>query len=143
MLCTATNHRLTDFRCDVGIIMVPEQPDLDAMNPTTAIHLRKLMNLGDFKGEAKTSSFIYTNDEKIPRLLFVGAGNPEDLERIRQIYAQSAKTVSEIGLTSATIGCPCEIVKSPDSSPYCYPQVFLWCMSGVALKSPPDISKSP
>ena len=105
MLCTAMSHRLTDFRCDVGIIMVPEQPDLDAMNPTTAVHLRKLMNLGDFKGEAKTSSFIYTNDEKIPRLLFVGAGNPEDLdtERIRQIYAQSAKTVSEIGLTSAVI----------------------------------------
>ena len=104
MLCTATSQRLTDFRGDIGIIMVTEQPDLDTMDPTTAAHLRRLMSLGDFKGEAKTSSFIYTNDEKIPRLLFVGAGKEDlDTERIRQIFAQSAKTVSEIGLTSAVI----------------------------------------
>ena len=105
MLCTATNCRLTDFRCDVGIITVPENPDLDAMNSTTAAHLRKLLDLGDFTGEAKTSSFVYTNDEKIPRLLFVGAGKVENLdtEGIRQIHAQAARTVSEIGLTSAVI----------------------------------------
>lgn len=108
MLCTTTNSRLNDFRCDVGIIMVSEKPDLDAMPASTVPHLRKLLELGDFTGQFNTSSLIYTNDKNIPRFLYVGTGKPEeiDIERIRQSQAHGARTVSEAGFKSAVIPVP-------------------------------------
>ena len=66
MLYAVTNSRLTDITAEIGVIVVPENPNLDAMPATTAVHLRRLLDLGDFTGQFKNSSLVYTNDEKIP-----------------------------------------------------------------------------
>ena len=107
MKYTVDTGRLIDAASDAAIIIiVPENPDFDAIDPEIAVHIRRLIDLGDFTGKAKTSSLVYTNDGiQIPRILFVGGGKQEklDIENTRQIYGRAARILSEMGLKSATI----------------------------------------
>ena len=113
MKYTVDTGRLIDAAGDAAIIIiVPENPDFDAIDPEIAVHIRRLIDLGDFTGKAKTSSLVYTNTNdgiEIPRILFVGGGKPEklDIENTRQIYGRAARILSEMGLKSATIAVPC------------------------------------
>ena len=110
MKYTVDTGRLIDAAGDAAIIIAPENSDFDAIDPEIAVHIRRLIDLGDFTGKAKTSSLVYTSNDRIeiPRILFVGGGKPEklDIENTRQIYGRAARILSEMGLKSATIAVP-------------------------------------
>ena len=109
MRYTVDTGKLIDAAGDAAIIIVPENIDPDFDAPEIAVHIRRLIDLGDFTGKAKTSSLVYTNDGiEIPRILFVGGGKQEklDIENTRQIYGRGARILSEMGLKSATIAVP-------------------------------------
>ena len=115
MRYTVNTGRLIDATSDIGIIVLPENQNLDGLDPAIAQQIQKHVGLGDFTGEAKTSTLLYTSGNiKIPRLLLVGSGKLEDLdiEGVRQTYAGAAKKVSEMGLKSATI--PLLATATPD-----------------------------
>ena len=107
MRYTVDTGKLIDAAGDAAIIIVPENPDFDAFDPAIAVHIRRLIGLGDFAGKAETNSLVYTNDGiEIPRILFVGAGKQEaqkDIENTREIYGLAARILSEMGLKSATL----------------------------------------
>ena len=111
MRYTVNTGRITDASGDVGIIVLPENPNplnsiLNSMDSTIAEQIKDVMRLGDFNGELESYSLIYTNGIAIPRFLLCGSGKTDalNLERVRQVYAGAAKRVSELGgLKSATI----------------------------------------
>ena len=69
------------------------------------------MNLGDFTGKHKTTSWLYTNGViSTPRILLVGLGEYHDLtpERVRQAAGHAARTIRDMGLRTVSIPIPIE-----------------------------------
>lgn len=101
---------------DVIAIGVLENPDFYS-NPLQNIEqalggrIREVMNLGDFTGKHKTTSWLYTNGAiTAPRVLLVGLGEYQDLtvERVRQAAGTAAKAIRDMGLRTAAIPIPNE-----------------------------------
>jgi leucyl aminopeptidase len=67
-----------------------------------------IVELGDFKGEKGTSSLIYPEELKTPRILLVGLGKESDasLETIRRVIGSVSRVVRETGVKKAGLYLP-------------------------------------
>jgi leucyl aminopeptidase len=67
-----------------------------------------IVELGDFKGEKGTSSLIYPEELKNPRILLVGLGKESDaiLETIRGVVGSVSRVVRETGVKKAGLYLP-------------------------------------
>lgn len=101
---------------DVIAIGVLENPDfysapLQTIDQALGGRIRELMNLGDFTGKLKTTSWLYTNGAiTAPRVLLVGLGEYHDLtvEKVRQTAGHAVRTIRDMGLTNAAVPIPIE-----------------------------------
>ena len=101
---------------DVVAIGVLENPDfysapLQGIDQALGGRIRELINLGDFTGKHKTSSWLYTNGViSSPRVLLVGLGEYHDLtpEKVRQAAGHAARTIRDMGLRTVSIPIPVE-----------------------------------
>jgi len=67
--------------------------------------LSNLVKLGDFKGEKETSTLVYPDDMKTPRLLLVGLGKESEvsIEGIRRVAGSTSRIVRDTGVKKAGI----------------------------------------
>ena len=101
---------------DVMVMGVLENPDfysapLQNIEQALGGRIRELMNLGDFTGKHKTTSWLYTNGAiSTPRVLLVGLGEYHDLtvEKVRQAAGHAARTIRDMGVRTATVPIPIE-----------------------------------
>ena len=101
---------------DVIAIGVLENPDfysapLQNIEQALGGRIRELINLGDFTGKHKTTSWLYTNGAiSSPRVLLVGLGEYHDLtvEKVRQAAGHAARTIRDMGLRTVSIPIPVE-----------------------------------
>ncbi len=101
---------------DVIAIGVLENPDfysapLQTIDQALGGRIRERMNLGDFTGKLKTTSWLYTNGAiTAPRVLLVGLGEYHDLtvEKVRQTAGHAVRTIRDMGLTNAAVPIPIE-----------------------------------
>ena len=101
---------------DVIAIGVLENPDfysapLQNIEQALGGRIREVMNLGDFTGKHKTSSWLYTNGAiAAPRVLLVGLGEYHDLtvEKVREAAGNAARAIRDMGLSTAAIPIPIE-----------------------------------
>ena len=101
---------------DVIAIGVFEPPDfhsvpLQGIEQALGGRIREVINLGDFTGKHKTTSWLYTNGTiAAPRLLLVGLGEKHDLtvEKVREAAGTAAKAIRDMGLSTAAIPIPIE-----------------------------------
>ena len=101
---------------DVIAIGVLENPDfysapLQNIEQVLGGRIREVMNLGDFTGKHKTTSWLYTHGSiSAPRVLLVGLGEYYDLtvERVREAAGNAARAIRDMGLSTAAIPIPIE-----------------------------------
>ena len=101
---------------DVIAIGVLENPDfysapLQNIEQALGGRIREVMNLGDFTGKHKTTSWLYTNGAiAAPRVLLVGLGEYHDLtaEKVREAAGNAARAIRDMGLSTAAIPIPIE-----------------------------------
>ena len=101
---------------DVIAIGVLENPDfysapLQTIDQALGGRIRERMNLGDFTGKLKTTSWLYTNGAiTAPRVLLVGLGEYHDLttEKVRQTAGHAVRTIRDMGLRNAAVPMPNE-----------------------------------
>ena len=96
---------------DVIAIGIVENPDfysapLQTIDQVLGGRIRERMNLGDFTGKLKTTSWLYTNGTiTAPRVLLVGLGEYHDLtvEKVRQTAGHAVRTIRDMGLRNAAV----------------------------------------
>jgi len=101
---------------EVIAIGILENPDfystpLQSIDRALGGRIRDRMNLGDFTGKLKTTSWLYTNGTiAAPRVLLVGLGEYHDLttDKVRQAAGHAARAIREMGLKNAAIPVPTE-----------------------------------
>ena len=101
---------------DVIALSVSENPDfysapLQNIEPALGGRIREVMNLGDFTGKHKTTSWLYTNGAiAAPRVILVGLGEYHDLtaEKVREAAGNAARAIRDMGLSTAAILIPME-----------------------------------
>ena len=101
---------------DVIAMGVLENPDfysapLQNIEQALGGRIRERMNLADFTGKHKTTSWLYTNGAiSTPRVLLVGLGEYHDLtvEKVRQAAGHAARTIRDMGVRTVTIPIPIE-----------------------------------
>ena len=116
MNITVKTDGFAQEQTDVIAIGVLENPDfysapLQNMEQALGGRIREVMNLGDFTGKHKTTSWLYTNGViSTPRVLLVGLGEYQDLtiERVRQAAGNAARVIRDMGLRTVTIPIPVE-----------------------------------
>ena len=115
---TKTGDFLRD-ETDVVILSTPDNPDfqnsyLGRADSGLSGRLRARMELGDFTGELKSTSWFYTEPNgaiTAPRLLLAGLGPSDELtvEKTRQVYGHAAQEARDMGLKTATIPIPADV----------------------------------
>ena len=95
------------------ILSTPENPDfqnsyLGLADSGLSGRLRARMELGDFTGELKSTSWFYTEPNgaiTVPRILLAGLGASDELtdEKRRQVYGHATQQARDMGLKTATI----------------------------------------
>ena len=101
---------------DVIALGILENPDfysapLQNIEPALGGRIREVMNLGDFTGKHKKTSWLYTNGAiTAPRVLLVGLGERHDLtaEKMREAAGNAALAIRDMGLSTAAIPIPIE-----------------------------------
>lgn len=108
------NVKVGDFRTEevdaiaFGIFEENESPSgmLQTIDDAMGGEIRALLDLGDFKGEAKQTSVLYTKGAMVaPRLTLVGLGKAEDfnLEAARQAAGTIAQKLRDLGVKTFAI----------------------------------------
>lgn len=108
------NVKVGDFRTEevdaiaFGIFEENESPSgmLQTIDDAMGGEIRALLDLGDFKGEAKQTSVLYTKGAMAaPRLTLVGLGKAEDfnLEAARQAAGTIAQKLRDLGVKTFAI----------------------------------------
>ncbi|MCH8293199.1 leucyl aminopeptidase [Candidatus Poribacteria bacterium] len=116
--------KIGDFRTEetdaivVGIFEGGESPSgtFQAVDEAMGGAVQTLLDLGDFKGELKQTSILYTKGAiASPRLALAGLGKLEDfdLESARQAAGKIAQQLLDLGVKSLAIPLPSEA--SPDA----------------------------
>ena len=116
MNITVKTGGFSQEQSDVIAIGVLENPDfysapLQSIDQALGGRIRERINLGDFTGKHKTTSWLYTNGViSSPRVLLVGLGEYHDLtaEKVRQAAGHAARTIRDMGLKTASIPIPIE-----------------------------------
>ncbi len=116
MNITVKTGGVAQEQSDVIAIGVLENPDfysapLQNIEQAIGGRIRELINLGDFTGKHKTTSWLYTNRViSTPRVLLVGLGEYHDLttEQVRQAAGHAARKIRDMGLRTVTIPIPAE-----------------------------------
>jgi leucyl aminopeptidase len=108
------NVKVGDFRTEevdaiaFGVFEESESPSgmLGAIDDAMGGEIRDLLDLGDFKGEAKQTTVLYTKEAiAAPRLALVGLGKAEDfnLEVARQAAGIIAQKLRDLGVKTFAI----------------------------------------
>jgi leucyl aminopeptidase len=108
------NVKVGDFRTEevdaiaFGVFEESESPSgmLGAIDDAMGGEIRALLDLGDFKGEAKQTTVLYTKGAiSAPRLALVGLGKAEDfnLEVARQAAGIIAQKLRDLGVKTFAI----------------------------------------
>ena len=108
------NVKVGDFRTEevdaiaFGIFEENESPSgmLQTIDDAMGGEIRALLDLGDFKGEAKQTAVLYTKEAiAAPRLALVGLGKAEDfnLEAARQAAGTIARQLRDLGVKTFAI----------------------------------------
>ena len=108
------NVKVGDFRTEevdaiaFGVFEESESPSgmLGAIDDAMGGEIRDLLDLGDFKGEAKQTTVLYTKGAiAAPRLALVGLGKAEDfnLEAARQAAGKIAQVLRDLGVKTFAI----------------------------------------
>ena len=108
------NVKVGDFRTEkvdaiaFGVFEESESPSgmLGAIDDAMGGEIRDLLDLGDFKGEAKQTTVLYTKGAiAAPRLALVGLGKAEDfnLEVARQAAGIIAQKLRDLGVKTFAI----------------------------------------
>jgi len=87
----------------VGLFKENPKSGLNVLNESSRDRVKKVVDNGDFKGNYKQVSVVYSFDEPTSeRVILVGLGKKNEftLERARQAAAVGAKKVRSLGLTS-------------------------------------------
>lgn len=116
MNITVKTGGFSQEQSDVIAIGVLENPDfysapLQNIDQALGGRIRERINLGDFTGKHKTTSWLYTDGViSSPRVLLVGLGEYHDLtaEKVRQAAGHAARTIRDMGLRTASIPIPIE-----------------------------------
>ena len=113
---TVKTGGFAEEQTDVIALSVSENPDfysapLQNIEPALDGRIREVMNLGDFTGKHKTTSWLYTNGAiAAPRVILVGLGEYHDLtaEKVREAAGNAARAIRDMGLSTAAIPIPIE-----------------------------------
>jgi leucyl aminopeptidase len=91
---------LEDVKLPIALIGFTEEETKNPKENVVKEHLSNLVELGDFKGEKKTSILLYSHKVNSKRIMFIGLGKEDEisLETIRRVTGSISRTVRDLGI---------------------------------------------